>query len=101
MVAIGGTLLFAVFGGIDWVVILASRLVGRWLGWTALALGLGGTITGVLLTAQGATDLTVNVLLRPLGMATTVYFIALDITIGRSRTEEITARRGPPPQAKS
>ena len=126
----GGTLLFAVFGGLDGYAM--SSLAGRgaagiepaviavdavdtglaamgtlallgfamlllgvaarmdrglpaWMGWTALFLGVGGTVTGVALVNVGATDTTINILLRPVGLATTLFFLALGVTLWRFR----------------
>lgn len=63
--------------------ILASRVVARWLGWATLMLGVAGSVTGVLLTVAGATDLTINLLLRPLGVLTTVLFATLGVALHR------------------
>ena len=66
------------------LVVLVSRLLPSWLGWTGVVLGVAGTVTGVLLLTQGFTEFTLNVLLRPLGLISTVYFIALGLVARRS-----------------
>lgn len=63
--------------------ILASGIVARWLGWAALALGAAGSVIGVVLTTAGPTETTINLLLRPLGVLTTVLFAALGMALHR------------------
>lgn len=60
-------------------------VVGRGAGPPALAIGALGSVAGVLMLSQGATTLTINGLMRPLGMASTLYVIALAVRLGRGR----------------
>jgi hypothetical protein len=72
-------LAFAAFG----LAMLASRVVAAWLGWVGLALGCGGAIVGMLMAIVGVTDVTLNLLFRPLAVLITVFLIALGVVLWR------------------
>lgn len=75
--------------------LFTSRVVPAWLGVAGIVLGLLGTVTGVVMALHGATEFTINVLLRPLGMATTLWFIALGVAFWRLASA--TAQSAPHP----
>ena len=83
MTAIGILALFGAALTALGAAILASRLVGRWLGWTAVGIGLAGAVTGVLFATLGSTPLVINGLFRPVAMAATLYFVALAVALRR------------------
>ena len=86
MTAIG---ILALFGGAMaalGVAIIVSRMVGRWLGWSALGIGLAGTVTGVLFSILGSTAFVINGLFRPVAMAATLYFVALAVALRRRQS---------------
>lgn len=70
---------FAAFGR----AIVASRVVPVWLGWSALAIGALGVLTGLAFAFQGPTGFTVNVLFRPVALAATAHFVALGVALRR------------------
>lgn len=63
----------------------ADRHLSPWWAGMAAVLGVGGTIAGAALVSVGATTTTINVLLRPIGLATTIYFLALGVTLWRAQ----------------
>lgn len=67
---------------------LRERRAAFWSGAAAVAIGAAGTATGLLLLVQGATPATINLLLRPVGLASTVFFAALGFTLWRGRASE-------------
>jgi hypothetical protein len=86
MTAVGILALFGISMAAFGAALVTSRIVPRWLGWTALTIGLAGTATGLLFAALGPTALVINGLFRPVAMAATLYFVALAVAL----------RRGPP-----
>jgi hypothetical protein len=91
MTAIGILALFGFAMAAVGAAIIASRIVSRWLGWTAVTIGVAGTVTGTLFAVQGSTPLVVNGLFRPVAMAATLVFAALAIALRRSRPEPQTS----------
>lgn len=84
-VAALGTLALLGFGLLALgIAIVLARFVPRWLGGVAVVLGLLGTVTGVALAVSGATGITINLLLRPLALATTIYFLVLAVALRRT-----------------
>jgi hypothetical protein len=85
-VAAMGTLAFFGFAmGALGIAISRGAMLQRWIGWAAIVIGAAGTVAGVMLLAQGATSFTINVLLRPVAAAGTLWFIALGLA-WRKRT---------------
>lgn len=68
----------------------------RWLRILPFAVGAGGAATGVTMLVSGASDLAINVLLRPTAAGMTILVLALGITLRRSPARaDATALRGP------
>ncbi len=77
-----GTLTF--FGlavGALGLAILRDGTLRRWIGWAAVVIGAAGTVAGVALLAEGPTTFTINVMLRPVAIAGTLWFLALGIAL--------------------
>jgi hypothetical protein len=91
MTAIGILALFGLAMAAVGAAIITSRIVSRWLGWTAVTIGVAGTITGTLFAVQGSTPLVINGLFRPVAMAATLSFAALAIALRRSRAKPLTS----------
>lgn len=79
--------------------LFTGGVVPRWLGLAGIVLGLLGTVTGVVMALDGATEFTINVLLRPLGMTSTFWFVA--VGIGFWRLSPATAPSVPRPTTGS
>jgi hypothetical protein len=92
MTAIGILALFGLAMAAVGAAIISSRIVGRWLGWTAVVLGVAGAVTGTLFAVQGPTPLVINGLFRPVAMAATLYFLALAIALRRSQPQHVTSQ---------
>ncbi len=61
-------------------------MLQRWIGWTAVAIGAAGTAAGTALLLEGPTTLTINVMLRPVAIAGTLWFLALGVSLWRRGT---------------
>lgn len=84
-----GTLLLlgvALLGAARLVVV--GGVAARWIGWALTGVGVVGTVAGVLLVALGPTTLTINALLRPAGMAATILFVVLGVSLLRAQAED-------------
>jgi hypothetical protein len=106
MTAIGILVLFGFAMAAVGAAIITSRTVARWLGWSAVAIGVAGTVTGTLFAVQGPTPLVINGLFRPVAMAATLYFVAFAIALRRSQPRPGTASRRathtqPPPRPEN
>lgn len=83
LAATGTLAFFGLAVGALGLVILGDRRLRPWIGWTALLIGAGGALAGVALLIQGPTSFTINVILRPVAVAGTLWFIALGAVLHR------------------
>lgn len=94
MTAIGVLALFGIAIASFGAAFVTSRIVPIWLGWVALLIALAGTVTGLLLATLGPTALVINLLFRPVALVTTLYFVALAVTLRRPAPEARPPRAG-------
>lgn len=92
--AMGTLALFGVGIIVFGLAILGTRSVSPWVGLAALAVGSAGSVAGVLLLLEGPTDVTINLVLRPIAAGATVWFLIFGIALLR-RHEETAAEPVP------
>lgn len=98
LAAVGTLAFFGLAVGALGVAIVRDGNQRRWVGWSAVVIGAAGTLAGATLLAQGPTTFTINVMLRPVAVAGTVWFIALGFALrGRSETGARQGRALPAP----
>jgi hypothetical protein len=83
LLSTGTLVLFGLAFGAFGLAVLASRVVAGWLGWVGRALGCGGVVVGMLMAIVGVTDVTLNLLFRPLAALITLFLIALGVVLWR------------------
>ncbi len=81
LAALGTLTFFGLAVGALGLAILRDGTLRRWIGWAAVVIGAAGTVAGVALLAEGPTTFTINVMLRPVAIAGTLWFLALGIAL--------------------
>lgn len=81
LAALGTLTFFGLAVGALGLAILRDRTLRRWIGWAAVLIGAAGTVAGLALLAGGPTTFTINVMLRPVAIAGTLWFIALGLAL--------------------
>lgn len=77
LAGIGTLAFFGLAIGALGAAMLSSGALARWVGWSGVVIGAAGTVAGVMLVVQGPTAFTINVVLRPVAIAGTLWFVAL------------------------
>lgn len=81
LAALGTLAFFGLAVGALGLAILRDGTLRRWIGWAAVLIGAAGTVAGTALLAEGPTTFTINVMLRPVAIAGTLWFLALGIAL--------------------
>ncbi len=97
--AMGTLAFFGLALGALGIAIVGDGRLRRWIGWSAIAIGAAGTLAGTMLLAEGPTSFTINVMLRPVAVAGTLWFITLGIVV--RKLERATATRATAPEPTS
>lgn len=83
LAALGTLTFFGLATGALGLSILRDGTLRRWIGLAAVVIGAAGTVAGTALLAEGPTTFTINVMLRPVAIAATLWFLALGIALRR------------------
>lgn len=81
LAAMGTLAFFGLAVGALGLAILGDGTLRRLIGWAAVVIGAAGAVAGTALLAEGPTTFTINVLLRPVAIAGTLWFLALGIAL--------------------
>lgn len=81
LAALGTLTFFGLAIGALGLAILRDGTLRRWIGWAAVVIGAAGTVAGIALLAEGPTTFTINVMLRPVAIAGTLWFLTLGIAM--------------------
>ena len=79
LAAMGTLAFFGLAVGALGIAILRDGTLRRWIGWSAVAIGAAGSVAGIALLTGGPTTFTINVMLRPVAIAGTLWFLALGV----------------------
>lgn len=92
LAAMGTLAFFGVAVGALGLAFLTDGTVRRWISWSAVAIGAAGTVAGIALLVEGPTTFTINVMLRPVAIAGTLWFLALGVTLRKLGTADPASR---------